>query len=82
MRARGGGGGVSAIAWKQGSFSSSRSRKSPDLHAWRVTGVARDGQDEETAPTEAVGCTIGGGQEAKTQILVEGITYEVITALY
>jgi hypothetical protein len=25
---------------------------------------------KETAPTEAVGCTIDGGQEAKTEILV------------
>lgn len=31
--------------------------------------VARDGKDKKTAPMEAVGCTIDGGQEAKTEIL-------------
>jgi len=58
------------MAWKQGSFSSSRGRKSPDLHAWRVTGVARDGQDEKTAPTEAMGSILEGSREAKTEIPV------------
>lgn len=37
-------------------------------HSW-AAGVARDGKDKKTAPTEAVGCTIDGGQEAKTEIL-------------
>jgi len=57
--------GVGAIARKQGSFSSSRGWKSPGLHAWKVTGVARDGQDQTTAPTEAIGSIVEGSREAK-----------------
>jgi hypothetical protein len=44
------------------------------LHAWRVTGVARDGQDEKTAPTEAIGSTLEGSREAKTEIRAPGET--------
>jgi uncharacterized protein YjbJ (UPF0337 family) len=32
------------------------------------TGVARDGKRGGMAPTEVVGCTIDGGQEAKGKI--------------
>jgi len=32
--------------------------------------VGRDGKHEKTAPTEAVGCIIQGGQEVKTELLV------------
>lgn len=35
-----------------------------------AAGVARDGKDGENAPTEAIGCIIDGGQEAKMEILV------------
>ena len=38
------------------------------MHAWRVTGVARDGQDEKTPPTEAIGSILEGSREAKTEI--------------
>ena len=34
-----------------------------------AAAVARDGNDEINAPTEAVECTIEGGEEAKTEIL-------------
>jgi hypothetical protein len=36
-----------------------------------AAGVARDGRDETTAPTEVIGRTIDGGQEAKMEILDE-----------
>ena len=34
-------------------------------------GVAREGKDEKTAPTEAVGCMLAGGREGKMEILVD-----------
>ena len=37
----------------------------PELAPCWAAGVARDGKMRETAPTEAVGCTIEGGREAK-----------------
>jgi hypothetical protein len=36
----------------------------------RVAEPARDGKDEKRGPTEAIGCTLDGGQEAKMEILV------------
>lgn len=36
----------------------------------RAAGVARDRKYEENASTEAAGCTIDAGQEAKVEILV------------
>ena len=36
-----------------------------------AAGVARDGKDGENAPTEAIGCTIDGGQDAKREILLD-----------
>jgi hypothetical protein len=35
-----------------------------------AAGVARDGKDGENALTEASGCIIDGGREAKMEILV------------
>jgi hypothetical protein len=37
----------------------------------RAAGVARDGKMRKTGPMGEVGCTINGGQEAKTEILDE-----------
>ena len=34
-------------------------------------GVARDGTDEETAPTEASGSILVGGREGKMEIFVD-----------
>jgi hypothetical protein len=34
-----------------------------------TVGVARDGRMKIAAPTEAVGCTIDGGQEAQREVL-------------
>jgi hypothetical protein len=34
-----------------------------------AAGVARDGKMRKTGPMGEVGCTIDGGQEAKTEIL-------------
>ncbi len=34
-----------------------------------VAGVAREGNNKRTASTQAIGCTIEGGQDAKTEIL-------------
>ena len=36
-----------------------------------AAGAARDGKDEENAPTEPVGCTIDARQDSKTEIPVE-----------
>ena len=36
-----------------------------------VTGVAREGNNKRTASTEAIGCTIEGGQDAKTGIILD-----------
>jgi hypothetical protein len=36
-----------------------------------VAAVAREGNSRRTASTEAIGCTIEGGQDAKTEILVK-----------
>jgi len=41
-----------------------------ELAASWVAGVARQGNNKRTASTEAIGCTIEGGQDAKTGILV------------
>ena len=35
-----------------------------------AAGVVRDGKDEKTVPTEAVGCILPGGREGKMEILV------------
>jgi hypothetical protein len=42
----------------------------PELAPSRAAGVARDGTNERTAAIKAVGCTIDGSQEAKTEIPV------------
>jgi hypothetical protein len=34
-----------------------------------AAGVAREGKDEKTAPTEAVGCILPAGREGKMEIL-------------
>jgi hypothetical protein len=36
-----------------------------------AAGVAREGKDEETAPTEAVGCIMTAGREGKMEILAK-----------
>ena len=36
-----------------------------------ASGVAWDGKDEKTAPTEAVGCILTAGREGKMEMLVE-----------
>src|SRR5664279_2553164 len=41
-----------------------------------AAGVARDGKDGENALTEASGCIIDGGQEAKMEILAYGTTMQ------
>jgi hypothetical protein len=33
--------------------------------------VVRDGKNEKTVPTEAIGCTLVGGREGKMEILVK-----------
>jgi hypothetical protein len=43
----------------------------PELAPSWAAGVARDGKMRQTAPMGAVGCTIDGGQDGKTEILVE-----------
>ena len=37
----------------------------------RAAGVVRDGKDERTVLTEAVGCMLAGGRKGKMEILVE-----------
>ncbi len=73
--------GVGAIAWSQGRFSFSCGRKSPDLHAWRVTGAARDGRGEKTAPTEVARRAIDDRREAKTETLLRTKDHCVRTSL-
>jgi hypothetical protein len=38
---------------------------------WWAAGATRDGKDEKTVPTEAVGCILAGDREVKMEILVK-----------
>jgi hypothetical protein len=44
--------------------------------------VARDGKDEKTAPTEAVGCILTAGREGKMGILVQLLDHSAESKLY
>jgi hypothetical protein len=48
-----------------------RKQAAADLGAAGAAGIARDGKVKLAGPTEAVGCTIDGGQEAQTETLFE-----------
>ena len=47
-----------------------------------AAGVARDGKDEKTAPTEAVGCILTDGREGKMGILVQLLGHSAESKLY
>src|ERR1035441_5603948 len=53
-----------------------RARRRPGPPPSSAAGVARDGKDGENAFTEAIGCIIDGGQEAKMEILAYGTTMQ------
>lgn len=42
-----------------------------DLAPSWAGGVAREGNNKRTTSNEAIGCTIEGGQDAKTKILAQ-----------
>src|SRR5512136_1412949 len=46
-------------------------REKPELALSWAAGVARDGKIKKTGPMGEVGCTIDGGQDAKTEIPVK-----------